>query len=163
MRLDLATIQIEAVAAMLRDELGDDERAYLDSLEGETDLYEWIHRLLVVIEENEGIEAALAEQISDRTLRKSRAAKRIETARSAISALLECAQLDKLSLPEATVSVRRNAPPTKVTDEAAVPDELCRFTRKPDMSLIKAEMEAGRAVFGVTVGNAAPILTVRRK
>jgi hypothetical protein len=163
MRFDLTKIQVEGIAAMLSDELGDDERAYLDALEGETDLYEWCRRLLERIEEDEGVQAALAEQIGDRTLRKSRAAERVKAARQALTALLECARLDKLVLPEATLSVRDVPPKAIVTDEAAVPDELCKLTRRPDMAAIKAEVESGAAVPGVSLDNGGTSLTIRRK
>lgn len=163
MRLDLTKIQIEAIVAMLRDELADDERAYLDMLEGETDLYEWVRRLLERIEECEGDVAALAMQIADRQERKQRAQDRIAANREAIMALLQCARLDKLVLPEATLSLRAVPPKPIVSDEAAVPDELCRFRRAPDMSAIKAEVEAGRAVSGVTLDNGGNSLTIRRK
>ena len=163
MRLDLTKIQVEAVAAMLRDELADDERAYLDTLEGETNLYEWARRLLARIEEDEGNQKTLAEQISDRQSRKERAGKRIDANREALKALLDCARLDKLVLPEATVSVRDVAPKLVVTDEAAVPDEYCRISRKPDMAAIKSGVEAGAVIAGVSLGNGGRSITVRRK
>ena len=163
MRLDLTKIQVAAVAAMLHDELAEDERAYLDTLEGETDLYEWVRRLLERIEQDEGDQAVLAEQIGDRTVRKNRAAERVKASRSAIQALLECAKLDKLVLPEATVSVRDVPPKPIVTDETAVPDELCKFTRRPDMAAIKAGVEAGADIPGVSFDNGGISLTIRRK
>lgn len=159
-RFDITLQQATAIAAMLRDQLEDDERAYLDTLEGETDLYEWVRRLLGRIEEDEGVSMVLAEQISDRTLRKNRAQKRIEANREAITALLESAKLDKLSLPEATVSVRKVAPKLIVIDETKIPDELCKFTRKPDMAAIKA---ADSAVPGTALDNGESTLTIRRK
>lgn len=163
MRYDLTKMQVQAVAINLREALSDDERAYLDTLEGETDLYELVARLLDQVETDEGIQARLAEQIADRTARKQRAAERVRHTREAIQALMECAQIDKLALPEATLSVRKVAPKAIVTDEAAVPDELCKFKRSPDMAAIKAEMEAGRAVSGVPLDNGSISLTVRRK
>lgn len=163
MRLDLTRIQIEAVAAHLHDALSDDERAYLDTLEGETDLYEWVRRLLERIEDDEGQQTILAEQIADRTVRKNRASERVKVSREAIQGLLECARLDKLVLPEATISVRDVPPKAIISDEAALPDALCKFKRSPDMAAVKAEMEAGRAVPGVTLDNGSVSLTIRRK
>jgi hypothetical protein len=163
MRIDLTKIQVGAVAAMLRDVLTEDEQLYLNTLEGETDLYELVRQLLGAIEEDEGAQAILAEQITARNERKQRAGKRIEANREAIAALLECAQLDKLTLPEATLSLRKVPPKAIVTDEAAVPDEFCRFTRKPDMAAIKAGVESGAAVPGVSFDNGGTSLTVRRK
>lgn len=162
-RLDLTKIQIAAVAAHLRDLLDEDERAYLDTLEGSTDLYEWTARLLDRIEADEGEAQALAEQIANRTVRKNRAEARIKVSREAIQALLQCAKLDKLSLPEATVSIRDVPPKAIVTDPEQVPDELCQFKRSPVMALIKAEVEAGRAVAGVSLDNGSVSLMVRRK
>lgn len=159
-RLDLTKLQVEAIAAHLRDNLDDDERLYLDTLEGETDLFEWVRRLLGKIEEDEGNVLALKEQIGDRTVRKSRAEHRIETTREALKALLESAKLDKLTLPEATLSVRDVAPKIIVTDEAAVPDEYVRITRKPDMAAIKAATES---VPGTSTDNGGTSLTIRRK
>lgn len=159
-RLDLTRIQVEAVAAMLHDALEDDERLYLDTLAGETDLFEWVRRLLGRIEADEGNVAALKEQIADRTVRKNRAEQRIETTREAIKALLDCARLDKLTLPEATLSVRDVPPKIIITDEALVPDEFCKFTRKPDMAAIKA---AETAVPGTMTDNGGSSLTIRRK
>lgn len=162
-RLDLTKIQVGAIAAHLHDELGEDERAWLDLLEGETDLFEWVRRLLCRIEEDDGVQADLAEQIANRTVRKNRAAERVKSARTAITALLECAKLDKLTLPEATVSLRDVPPKAIVNDEAAVPEALTKIKRSPDMAAIKAEMEAGRAMPGVTLDNGALSLTIRRK
>jgi hypothetical protein len=159
-RLDLTKMQVGAVATMLRDQLGEDERAYLDTLEGETDLFEWVRKLLDRIEADEGDQKVLAEQISDRTLRKQRAELRVETNREAIKALMECARVDKLTLPEATLSIRDVAPKAIVTDDSAVPDEFRRITRKPDMAAIKA---AESQIPGVSYDNGGTSLTVRRK
>lgn len=163
MRLDLTKIQVAAVAAMLRDELDEDERLYLDTLEGETDLYELVRLLLNEIEKDEGDQAVLAEQIESRKSRKHRLEARVESNRTAIMALLGCANLEKLTLPEATVSTRRLPPKAFVTDEASIPDDLCRFTRKPDMAAIKAALESGRAVSGTSLDNGGQSITIRRK
>lgn len=160
MRIDLTKMQVGAVAAMLRDVLTEDERLYLDTLEGETDLNECVRQLLNQIEKDEGDQAALQAQIEDRLARKNRAALRVKHNREAIAALLECAQIDKLALPEATVSVRKVPPKPIVTDEAALPDEFCKFSRKPDMAAIKA---ADTLPPGVTLDNGGVSLTVRRK
>jgi len=162
-RLDLTKIQVGAVHAMLHDQLAEDERFYLDTLEGETDLYELTRLLLGRIEEDEGVQSILAEQVADRTARKQRAGERVKHNREAIMALLQSAGLDKLTLAEATLSVRNVAPKAIVTDEAAVPDDFCKFTRKPDMAAIKAGMESGAVVPGVALDNGGNSLTIRRK
>lgn len=163
MRLDLTRIQVEAVANMLRGALLDDERLYLDTLEGETDLYELTRRLLDQVEADEGVQAALNQQIADRETRKDRAGERVKANRAAVLALLNAAKLDKLVLPEATLSVRDVSPKPIVTDEAAVPDDYCKVVRKPDMAAIRAGVEAGATLPGVSFDNGGQSLTIRRK
>jgi Siphovirus Gp157 len=163
MRIDLTKMQVGAVAAMLRDVLTEDERAYVDTLEGETDLFEAVRFLLERVEDDEGLQDQLATQIESRGIRKARAGERVKHNREAIMALIQCAGLDKLTLPEATLSVRAVPPKAIVTDEAAVPDALCKFTRKPDMTAIKAEVESGAVIPGVTLDNGGNSLTIRRK
>lgn len=161
MRMDLTIQQVSAVALMLADD--DDEQLKLDTLEGQTDLYELTGFLLGRIEEDEGVILALKEQIGDRQHRKAAAERRIEKRREAVKALMECASIDKLPLPEATLSVRDVPPKAIVVDEAAVPDEFCKFTRKPDLTAIKAGLEAGTVIPGVSRDNGGTSLTIRRK
>lgn len=164
MRVDLTKMQIEAVVTMLRDEFADDdERLLLDTLEGETDLFEMTGKLLNWIEQDEGAVVALKAQVDDRSERRRRFEGRIAAKREAVMALLDCAGLDKLQLPEATLSVRDLPPKPLVADEDALPDELCRVKRTPDMALIRAALDAGEAVAGVTLNNPGRSLTIRRK
>ena len=163
MRTDLTKIQVEAVAAHVRSIAGVDDELLLDCLEGETDLFELSRRLLDHVEHDEGVIAALTKQMEERQERKVRAAKRIEARRVALTALMESAKLDKLPLPEATLSIRKVPPKPVVSDPEAVPENLCRIKKTPDMAAIKAEVESGRAVPGVTLDNGGVSLTVRRK
>lgn len=161
MRYDITALQVKAIAAMLQDE--EDGVLLADMLEGETDLHPMVTRLLGWIESDEGSVISLKSQIEDRNERKRRFEARIENKRDAIKALLEIAGLPKLELPEATISVRAIAPKPIVSDDAAVPDELCRVRRSPDMALIKTAIETGEAVPGVTLDNGGTSLTIRRK
>ena len=160
MRHDLTMLQVRAIMAMLGDELADDEELKLDTLEGETDLFELTRRLLDRIEQAEGDKAVLVSQIQDRNERKVRAEKRIDAHRTAIMTLMEAAQIDRLPLPEATCSLRKIAPKPVVVDENLLPDELCKITRKPDMAAIK-QLET--IVPGIAMDNGGTSLTIRRK
>lgn len=161
MRYDLTMMQVQAVRTMLADAgMDDDERLLLDTLEGETDLYELASRLLGGIEADDGDAKQLAEQIDNRRTRQARCKARVEARREALGALMECAGVDKLTLPEATVSRRTVAPKLVVTDESAIPDDLCTFTRKPDLAAIKAATDP---VPGTALDNGGTSITVRRK
>lgn len=161
MRYDLTAIQVKAIADMLRDE--DDDVLLADMLEAETDLHPMLEKLLGWIEEDEGNVANLKQQVEDRTERRRRFEARIAAKREAVMALLDCAGLDKLQLPEATLSVRALSPKPVVADEAALPDDVCRVKRTPDMALIRAALDAGGTVAGVTLDNGGRSLTIRRK
>lgn len=163
MRVDLTKMQVAAIVTMLRDDLGEDDDALkLDTLEGETNLFEISSRILNQIENEEGVKAALVSQIQDRNERKARAEKRIETYRLGLRSLMEAAELDKLPLPEATVTLRKVAPKAIVTDETLLPDALCKITRKPDMAAIKAIPDPA-ALPGISLDNGGISLTIRRR
>lgn len=161
MRVDLTQIQVRAVVTMLRGSLGEepDDQLLLDMLEGETDLMEISRRILNAIEEEEGSRAVLTDQMDARKLRRDRCDARIKAHREAIAALMDAASLDKLPLPEATVTLRKNQPKRIVNDLERLPDEYCTFTRKPDLAAIK---EAGD-IPGTTLDNGSISLTIRRK
>ena len=161
MRHDLTILQVQAVMAMLGDELADDEALKLDTLEGETDLFELCRKLLDRIEDAEGEVEILTAQMAVRKERRDRAAKRVEAHRRAIMALMECAHIEKLPLPEATCSLRKLAPKAIVTDASLLPDALCKIERKPDMAAIRACPDvAGLA--GIALDNGGTSLTIRR-
>lgn len=164
MRADITAIQVKAVLTHLRDAIGEepDEQLVLDTLEGETDAFELVAKLLNGIERDEGDVNALDGQIADRRERRLRCEKRIDGRRDAIMAVMECAGLDKLPLPEATLSIRKVAPKAIVTDAEALPDALCKITRKPDMAAIKAAV-ISEPLPGVSFDNGGTSLTIRRK
>lgn len=160
MRTDITRQQIAAIVAMIEAEVGDDDQLLLDTLEGQTDLFEVTSRLLRQCEDDEGIVAALDQQMNARKDRKARANARIEARRNAIAALMETAGIDKLPLPEATVSFRKIEPKVIVIDPDSVPDEYCTFVRKPDLKLIR---EASPPPPGTGYDNGGNSITVRRK
>lgn len=165
MRADLTRIQVETVMLHLRDQFEDDERLKLDMLEGETNLFELVGRLLDRIEEEDGTVAALSEQIGDRQARKLRATARKDAYREAVMGLMQCAELEKMTLPEATCSVRETAAKLAVNDPSAVPEEYAVPTWKPSMEAIKAAFSVDTAELPnwLRVEPAKPSLTIRRK
>lgn len=160
MRIDLTKLQVAAIVMHLRDQFEDDEQLLLDTLEGETDLFEVARKLLDGMEADEGDKAALSEQIEARQARKGRADTRIKARREALALLMEAARIDKLPLPEATVSLRRVAPKPIVTDAEALPDAFVTFVRKPNLAAIK---DAETLPPGCALDNGGTSITVRRK
>lgn len=165
MRIDLTLAQINAVKLMLGEAFDEDEKLALDTIEGETDAFELARHLLSNIEDQEGVRAALTEQMDARKLRRDRCDARIKSYRDAIAAILMCAKLDKLSLPEATLSVRMTDPKLVVNDNDAVPEEYCASVIKPSLEKIKASFSPDDETLPnwLRVEDARPSLTVRRK
>lgn len=166
MRADLTLLQINALRTMLADQFADDdERGWLDALEGETDAFELVRRLLDRLEREEGDRAALTEQMEARKARRDRCEARIAAQRETIATILKCAGLDKLPLPEATITLRETAPKLVVNDPAAVPQEYAVATWKPSMDAIKAAfpVDAPALPNWLRVEPARPSLTIRRK
>lgn len=130
--------RLAQIAEFVREQ-SDDEELMLDMLEGETDLFEIVRKLLNANEDDEGRKAALTEQMNVRKERRDRCDSRIAKRRDLIRELMEIAGIQKLPLPEATISRQKVKPKVVVKEADAVPHEFCKVTYKPDMEKIKRE------------------------
>lgn len=166
-QIKLAKQQIGGVLEALAHHLsGDDEDLKLDMLEGSTDLNEIVSALLAANEDDEGTIASLDTQIDTRAQRQQRLEARIEARKKAIASLMDCAQVTKLPLPEATLSLRTLQPRPKVVSADDLPDEFVtvQTVRKPNLDAIKDAIEDGQPIpAGVVMTNGGSSLTVRRK
>lgn len=165
MRLDLTLQQIAAIKHSLGDAFDDDEKLLLDTIEGETDAFELVRKLLDGIEADEGDAASLTAQIEARKVRKDRCGARIGARREALTAVMQCAGLDKLPLPEATLSLRTMPAKLVLNAREAVPQEYTVPSPKPSMDLIKAAFSPDNDNLPnwLSVEPERPSLTVRRK
>lgn len=140
--VSLTLAQIEGIKVYLADQgHEDDTRLLLDMIEGETDAFELVRRLLNGIEQRDGDNLALAEQIADRTARKKRNSDAVTSMRATIGAIMGAAGVDKIALPEATVGLSAAKPKLLVIDPAAVPDDYQVIKRDPDKRAINAAFE----------------------
>lgn len=157
----IASLQGEIASLLARyPELAEDEDLRADMLEGETDLHAVIEKLLGMAREAESMCEAIAARrgaLGERLVRYE--AKELAM-REIIQTLMDRAGLQKLQLPEATLSISYRKPSPVVTDEAALPDEFCKIVRKPDMAKIK---EAETLPPGVAMGNGKSVLTIRTR
>lgn len=140
-----------------------DEQLKLSTLEGETELTEVVSILLAENEDDEGIIAAVKEQIGVRKERVARFERRIEARRNAIVSLMDTAQITKLPIPEATVSIRTLRPRMKIVDEDQIPDAFKVPVLVPDKEAIEEAVTHGASIPGVIMTNGGASLTVRRK
>lgn len=93
--------------------------------------------------------------------RRDRYGRQQEAARDGIFRIMQAAELTKLELPEATLSVRPGAVRVVITDEADLPDSFVRVKREADKAAIKDALKAGQFVPGAALSNGGPTLHVR--
>jgi hypothetical protein len=139
----------------------DDEMLKVDTLEGATNLKEFLSAVLDAYGKAKERLPGSKERLNDIKARHSRYEMRVEFLRAMMMKILAAADIRKLELPEATLSIRNGA--AKVIgdpDPETLPDEFCRITRAPDKEKIKAALLNGQTVEGFTLSNGEPNLSV---
>ena len=154
------------IEAMLREypELADDEVARFDTLDGATDVRDVLVKLTDMLNETAMLERGIQARIEELNTREERFASRTHFIRALMFKLMDSAQIKKLVLPEATLSLRNN-PPRLIgdADPATMPDSLVHIKRSVDRTKVRKAIEEGCEVPGFTISNAAPSLMVKVK
>lgn len=162
MRLDPNIVRQQIVNLLVQfPELEEDEQLRADMIEGETDLHEFLSMVERKRQDAAELAGAVAGSIAQLELRQGRFERREQAMRSLMFKVLQFAELRKVELPEATVSVRDGVQKVIITDEAIIPDILCRIKREPDKLKIKDLLKSGSPVRGAELSNAEPTLMVR--
>jgi hypothetical protein len=157
--------EAKAVAALrdsLAAELACDDELMLDTIEGETGLFEAIDRLLFDIANANAMVIGTGKVVDELTARSERYKRRAETARALIEQAMMIAEVDKLERPAGTLSLVRRAAKVEITEEADLPAEFWKAGEpKLDKKALAAALKDGRAVPGAALSNQAPSLTIR--
>lgn len=145
-------------------QLGEDEALLLDTIEGQTGLFEAFDKLLLRMTENRAMIAGIGQVSEEIDERKRRFEKRLEADRALIEQAMMIAELDKVERPAATLSLAKRAPSLVVTTEADIPAEFWKAADpKLDRKALAAAIAEGRSIPGAELSNAAPSLTVRNR
>lgn len=165
MRLDPRIIQQQIANLILSyPEIGDDEILRADMIEGETDAFELLTSIVRQIEDAKALQDGTGERLEELKARKDRFGRRIDGLRKLAFNIMECAELAKAELPEATLSLRAGqAQLVGEADPALLPDDLCKISRAPDRTKIKDALKAGQTVPGFELSNSPPSLSIRIK
>lgn len=165
---DLArNVQIEgeaarALLANIRDVIGDDEEMVETAIEGETGLKEAITDAVDRIAELNAHCEALGTLRSQLESRQARLARQAERIKAAVHVAMGHAELRKLELPGATLSIRAVPPKLEVTSESEIPS---RFWKTPEPKLDKkAVLDAlknNEAVPGAVLSNGGETLAIK--
>ncbi|HEX8837469.1 MAG TPA: siphovirus Gp157 family protein [Candidatus Acidoferrum sp.] len=163
-RLDPIFVQQE-IAQLLLDhpELEEDEVFRADMIEGSTAAPEFLSEVVQRIEAARVVGAGIKLYIADLKERADRMERRQDALRGLAFRVMQTAQLSKLELPEATLSVRAGQRKVIVLNEAEIDDTLMRIKKEPNKTLIKELLLAGNEVGGCVLSNAEPVLAIRVK
>lgn len=155
--------QIENLKRSFPEILEDDE-AWLASLESETKFEELLTQVIRRIEDTKALAEGTGNRMDELKARKDRFLHRIESLRNLLFKLMDSAELAKLELSEATITVRKGQPQlVGEADPFSLPDHFCKISREPDRKNIKDALKAGQTVPGFELSNAPPSLTIRIK
>jgi hypothetical protein len=148
---------------LLADDPEIDERTLADTLEGLTDFNEFLAVVIRGALDDEMMVEALKRRIGELTDRARRFETRADKRRAlARDAMLE-ADLERLTQPDFTASVRRSTPSVVVIDENAIPQtfiEMRRHIRKRE--LLEA-LKDGAAIPGAALSNTGMTLSIRTR
>jgi len=140
-----------------------DETLLADMLEAETGLHDFltvvIARMLDTDAKIDGIGNLMAALKS----RCDRFEQRSDAMRGLMFRLMSWAEVRKVELPAATLSIRAGQPRVIITDEARLPEQFVRIKREPDKHLIASHLKAGEPVPGAELSNSEETLAVRVK
>ena len=162
--MDAAKVQSEVRHILAAyPELADDEELRLGTLEGETDFNRIMSRLIRARNEKMALAEGLGGYMGDLAERKARLTHAADGIKALALSLMSSADLQKLVLAEATLSVTKPRVGVEITDLAALPQGTFTLSRQADKAAIKALLDAGDDVPGATLKSGDAGLTVRTK
>lgn len=156
------TSQITALKVLFP-ELADDDEAWALSIESETDVHELLRAAEDKRREAKGLIAGLDAILKELEERQGRFIRREQAMRDLQFRIMQAADLKKIELAEATLTIRNGTPRVLVLDEAAIPDIFMRIKREPNKILLKEQLELGIEVPGCELSNAEQTLSIRTK
>lgn len=144
-------------------ELAEDETLFLDTLEGETDLFRILSKALAKRSEAEGMVIAISSQESDLSSRKARFKRQSDAMKKLIKGLLDATGQTKLTLPEATLSITQGRASVNVTDVDQLPQGYFTTVRQADKKALSDALLAGQSIPGAELALGNEGLTIRTK
>lgn len=156
--------EIAALAAHIRDLCGDDDLAFADTLDGETDAVRAASAVVRMIAALEAMQEAAKGLANRYQARAQDFASRAERARNSLLQFMGDIGEKTLILPEGTVTVKASGSVRILgeADPATLPAHLVRTKLELDKTQIKRALEAGEVVPGFSLSNAAPSLQIRK-
>ena len=147
---------------LVHPELLEDDEVWLATLESETSFDDLLTNIVRRIEDTKALAIGTKDRFEELKARKERFERRVDSLRNLCFKLMSAAELAKVELPLATLSLRAVAPSVVITDEENLPDIACKFERKPDKAKIKELLVTG-PVAGASMNNGSVTVSIRIK
>lgn len=150
----------EALLAIEPDMPDADRQLYLDTLEGGTDVFETLDRIVrAAVDAGDMAEAAgkRARLIAER---KARFERRENALRLTAKALLEAISVNRLDRDDYTVSIGKGREHVVVTDADGLDEKYVRIIREPKKAELLADLKAGEQPKGAELSNPGTILRI---
>ena len=144
-------------------ELAEDETLRADMIEAETNATRIIERALVERNEAEALAGAIKAREIDLCARRGRFERKSEAMRWLIKAVMRAAALDKLTLPEATLSVTKARQTVNVLNVDELPQGFFKTVRQADKTALKSALEKGEQIPGAELATGDTGLMIRTK
>lgn len=146
-------------------ELAEDETLRADMISGSTNADEILSKVVDRMLEAESMSAAIAKRVNDLTARQAAFERKGDAMRALAFRIMNAANLRKMPLPEATLSIRTVAPSVVITDASQLPPEfvVTKTETRPDRQKIKEALQEGKAIPGACLSNGSETLSVRVK
>lgn len=155
--------EINNLAALYPD-LAEDDELWTLAIESETSAHELLTQIVRRIEDTKALVIGTKDRFEELKARKDRFEHRIDTLRELAFKIMSAAELAKLELPEATLSLRAGTQQlVGEADPATLPDSLCKILRAPDRAAIKDALKTGQTIPGYELSNSPPSLSIRIK
>lgn len=136
-------------------ELEDDETLRADMLEAETDLHALINRIIKQKLDADAMASAVKSRKADLAERQARFERKAEGMKTLAKSLMLAADLPKIMLPDATVSITKPRTRVNIIDVNELPQGYFITERKAKSAEIKAALEGGETIPGaeLTLGD----------
>ena len=141
----------------------DDDETFLDTLDGQTDAVEILDRLVMQRAFAQSAHSAAKDTAALFTARAQRQAERLDRITRILGEIMDAIGSEKVTLPIATVTRTKPRSKVEILDESEIPSQLMRVRASPDLTAIKAQLDAGENVPGAIITQGYPGISVRIK
>jgi len=140
-----------------------DEQCLLDTLEGETEMYELLLAIEEMISEKEGEADYIKKRIEQFSIREKRIRSTIKTLKNVMLSAMDKAEIKTIKGPLATITMKSTARKLLIEDESEIPaDYWIKQDPKLDKKKLLSDLKDKVLVQGANLDNGGISLQIRR-